>query len=210
MNDGILTGIVMLIGLVLLASGWKDVLLPEVRTRTLAAVAACAAVFAPLHLTVEGIRMGGPGIFALLLALWALAGGQDGWGGCVRMAVPALLIACLVYLLRLYLTLEPMWAIWGGRLDPALAAALLSVGWAGKPALVQVGALSGALAVSDLAAAVHTGAGASFGGAAFADAWLAAVCVSRVGCALALRAAGVCRKLRTRWNKRFGQPDGHV
>lgn len=209
MNDGVLSGIVCVIGFVLLASGWKDVLLPGVSARSIGRTVLFVAMMSSVRMELYGILAGGTGLAVLLLAVLALTIYPADWRSWLGESVPVLLLACLVHLAQVYLTLEPMWAIWDSRLDPALAAGLLSVGWASKPVALRLGALGGALALADLAGALRAGSGAAFGGAAYADDLMSALAVSCAVCAMVRRIAALRQRAKSLWNKYIGRPDGN-
>lgn len=171
MNDGYISAILLVIILILLASGWRTLLFKDISPAALGVFFSLWIIGMAVHveltetLHVQGIYL------PLLLIVWAAVRFAD-WSSALLLILTALLTGLIGYFVQNLYMLDPALVVMNPQLDLALLLALLTYTVSRTP-LMQ----SASLAIALIAGEIMTWrqlpieSATFFGGAGFQDLW---------------------------------------
>lgn len=171
MNDGYISAILLVIILILLASGWRTLLFKDISPAALGVFFSLWIIGMAVHveltetLHVQGIYL------PLLLIVWAAVRFAD-WSSALLLILTALLTGLIGYFVQNLYMLDPALVVMNPQLDLALLLALLTYTVSRTP-LMQSASLAIALIAGEIMTwrQLPVESATFFGGAGFQDLW---------------------------------------
>lgn len=205
MNPGFLSLILLLIALILLSSGWKDVLLRSISHKGILLFFIAWVILTRVTVTVQHVRLNGSYVLVAALAagLWLAAKGA---APKLHVLSIGLLLGSFHFLLQELLAIDPILIIARADVDIAVLLGLIAV-VLHRSVSLQLACLSFGLTAGTLYNAIfhHKTGFPTLGSPSFQDEWWSAVFVSRAAAVLTQSAAAGVKGLTQLWtDKRKG------
>jgi hypothetical protein len=200
MNPGFLSLVLLVIALILLSSGWKDVLLRSMSHKGILLFFIAWASLARVTVTVQHVRLNGTFLLVAALAavLWL---GTQGAAPKLHALSIGLLLASFHFLLQELLDIDPVLIVSRADVDIAFLLGLVTIVLQRSVSL-QLACLSLGLAAGTVYGALfqHKAAIVELGSPSFQDEWWTAVFVSRGGTVLLQGAVLWAKGLAQLWS----------
>ncbi|WP_052487116.1 YphA family membrane protein [Gordoniibacillus kamchatkensis] len=205
MNPGFLSLILLVIALILLSSGWKDVLLRSISHKGILLFFIAWVGLSKWTVTVQHFKLSGPFLLvsALAVCLWL---GTEGAAAKLHALSIGLLLGSFHFLLQELFEIDPILIVSRADVDIAVLVGLITLVLQRSVSL-QLACLSIGLATGTLYGVLfrHKTGIMTLGGPSFQDQWWTAVFVSRCATVLMQEAANGVKVLSQLWaDKRKG------